>query len=192
MKSIYMMNEKELANVVKRDLSINGIDDYEALGRELASGCLGENLTGKGKQAYIRLLKLELGKTARLTPIKAVSSHDLGMYLASLYADLDHEELHLISIDNAGNIIADDLLGSGNLSHSTASPTMALRRAIENNASGFFICHNHPSGKLIPSSADNKFTESLEAVARYIDIDFLDHFIVGNGDYLSMREEELM
>lgn len=191
-KAITAMNEKELLEVIQKDLKVNGVDSFETLIHEISHGTLSDNLTAVGARAYAKLLKKELSKNARHFWFKADTSNDMGDYLSALYADLDHEEVHVISVDNASHIIADNMISSGTVTKSIASPADALRKVIENNATGFFICHNHPSGNLQPSDADFTFTNNLQFVAKYLKINMLDHFIVGDGRFLSMAAEGLL
>ena len=102
------------------------------------------------------------------------------------------EELWALYIDNASHIIAEKKLFQGTLNRSVAHPREIFRWAVIYGCSGIFIAHNHPSGKLMPSSSDFELTEDLCQVAKMMKIDFLDHFIVGQGHYLSMREEKLV
>ena len=84
------------------------------------------------------------------------------------------------------------MVSKGTIDKSIVDFRAVFRAAIENNASGFFLAHNHPSGKLTPSSADQDLVEKLYAVSKLMRIDFIDNFIVGNGRFLSFREEMLM
>ena len=75
------------------------------------------------------------------------------------------------------------------MNRSIAHPREIFRWAVIYGCSGIFIAHNHPSGKLTPSASDLELTESLRQAAKMMKIDFLDHFIVGEGQYLSLREK---
>lgn len=120
------------------------------------------------------------------------SSVEVGNYLADKLVGHKQEELWALYIDNASNIIAEKKLFQGTLNRSVAHPREIFRWAVIYGCSGIFIAHNHPSGKLMPSSSDFELTEDLCQVAKMMKIDFLDHFIVGQGHYLSMREEKLV
>lgn len=67
-----------------------------------------------------------------------------------------------------------------------------LRIALNHNANSFFVCHNHPSGNLTPSVEDMRITKRLIKASRIIQVPLLDHFIVGDGKYLSMCEQDLI
>ncbi|MNQ72454.1 hypothetical protein D3C85_871600 [compost metagenome] len=63
-----------------------------------------------------------------------------------------------------------------------------VKRALAHNAAAVILCHNHPSGHVEPSQADRVLTKLLQEVLGMIDVRVLDHFIVGDGDPLSMAE----
>lgn len=119
------------------------------------------------------------------------SSVEVGNYLADKLVGHKQEELWALYIDNGSHVIAEKKLFQGTLNRSVAHPREIFRWAVIYGCSGIFIAHNHPSGKLMPSSNDFELTEDLNEVAKMMKIDFLDHFIVGQGHYLSMREEKL-
>ena len=132
-------------------------------------------------------LYIRIGRKQSLT-----SSVEVGNYLADKLVGHKQEELWALYIDNASHIIAEKKLFQGTLNRSVAHPREIFRWAVIYGCSGIFIAHNHPSGKLMPSSSDFELTEDLCQVAKMMKIDFLDHFIVGQGHYLSMREEKLV
>lgn len=157
------------------------------LKEDLTSVVLGE----KGMQAYLAILRKELASKA--ADLKSLSSSaEVGQYLADKYSGLKQEELHVICINNANKVVSDTMVSKGTIDKSIVDFRAVFRAAIENNASGFFLAHNHPSGKLTPSSADQDLVEKLHVVSKLMRIDFIDNFIVGNGRFLSFREEMLM
>ena len=117
------------------------------------------------------------------------SSIEVGTYLADKLIGHKQEELWALYIDNSNHIIAEKKLFQGTLNRSIAHPREIFRWAVIYGCSGIFIAHNHPSGKLTPSASDLELTESLRQAAKMMKIDFLDHFIVGEGQYLSLREK---
>lgn len=119
------------------------------------------------------------------------SSNEVGAYLTDKLAGHKQEELWALYIDNSNHIIAEKRLFQGTLDKSIAHPRDIFRWAVIYACAGIFIVHNHPSGNLIPSSSDIELTKMLQAAADLFHIDFLDHFIVGKGQYLSLRERQL-
>ncbi|WP_297950404.1 RadC family protein [uncultured Lactobacillus sp.] len=117
------------------------------------------------------------------------SSIEVGTYLADKLIGHKQEELWALYIDNSNHIIAEKKLFQGTLNRSVAHPREIFRWAVIYGCSGIFIAHNHPSGKLTPSASDLELTQNLYQAAEMMKIDFLDHFIVGQGQYLSLREK---
>lgn len=185
------MDRDQLLDYLKDQLQekqVNTFDDLFAMLKEDLTSVI---LDDKGMQAYLVILRDELAsKAADLKSLN--SSSAVGQYLADKYSGLKQEELHVICVNNANKVVSDTMVSKGTIDKSIVDFRAVFRAAIENNASGFFLAHNHPSGKLTPSSADQDLVEKLYAVSKLMRIDFIDNFIVGNGRFLSFREEMLM
>ena len=69
---------------------------------------------------------------------------------------------------------------------------LILKPAIENLASGIILCHNHPSGQLKPSEQDIVLTKKVKDGTRLMDINLLDHLIIGDQKYLSFADEGIL
>ncbi|GAA3628510.1 DNA repair protein RadC [Lactobacillus hamsteri] len=119
------------------------------------------------------------------------SSKEVGSYLSDKLIGRKQEEFWALYLDNGNKIIAEKKISQGTLDRSIAHPRDIFRWAVVYNCSAIIVAHNHPSGKLIPSHSDFKMTKQLQEAANMMKIDFLDHFIVGKGHYLSMKENEL-
>ena len=185
------MDRDQLLDYLKDQLQEKQVNTFDVLfamlKEDLTSVVLGE----KGMQAYLAILRKELASKA--ADLKSLSSSaEVGQYLADKYSGLKQEELHVICVNNANKVVSDTMVSKGTIDKSIVDFRAVFRAAIENNASGFFLAHNHPSGKLTPSSADQDLVEKLYAVSKLMRIDFIDNFIVGNGRFLSFREEMLM
>ena len=189
--SIAEMDRDQLLDYLKNQLQEKQVNTFDVLfamlKEDLTSVVLGE----KGMQAYLAILRKELASKA--ADLKSLSSSaEVGQYLADKYSGLKQGELHVICINNANKVVSDTMVSKGTIDKSIVDFRAVFRAAIENNASGFFLAHNHPSGKLTPSSADQDLVEKLHVVSKLMKIDFIDNFIVGNGRFLSFREEMLM
>ena len=73
-----------------------------------------------------------------------------------------------------------------------ADPRIILRKALEEDAVNLILCHNHPSGSLKPSRADEQLTTKIKEAARFLDITVLDHIIVSDDGYYSFADEGLI
>ena len=151
--SIAEMDRDQLLDYLKNQLQEKQVNTFDVLfamlKEDLTSVVLGE----KGMQAYLAILRKELASKA--ADLKSLSSSaEVGQYLADKYSGLKQEELHVICINNANKVVSDTMVSKGTIDKSIVDFRAVFRAAIENNASGFFLAHNHPSGKLTPSSAD--------------------------------------
>lgn len=119
------------------------------------------------------------------------SSKEVGDYLADKLIGHKQEEFWSLYINNSNHIVAEKLISQGTLNKAIAHPRDVFRWAVLYAASGIIVAHNHPSGLLVPSESDLKMTRDLQNAAKMMKIDLLDHFIVGQNRYFSMRENEL-
>ena len=101
------------------------------------------------------------------------------------------EVLVLLCLDTKNKIIGAFEVSRGTINSSMAHPREVYKRALLMNSARIMLCHNHPSGEIEPSSADNVMTERMKEAGELIGIDLLDHFIIGNGenDFYSYRAE---
>jgi DNA repair protein RadC len=110
-------------------------------------------------------------------PISPDCPHLLQYLMASMGA-LPNEVLRVIFIDSAGHLIADEQLQLGSLRQLALYPRTIFRRAMELEAAGLILVHNHPSGDPNPSESDIVVTRTLSEIGRSLDIDIVDHIVV--------------
>ena len=122
-------------------------------------------------------------------------------YLESTMKDLNEEVFRVVFLNNANRIIKDEILSAGTEDQTAVYPKKIMRRALEVNATGIILVHNHPAGRLQPSNADLNITTSISKAAELLGIRLLDHLIIGdpmdpeNIDskrYYSFRENGLI
>lgn len=118
------------------------------------------------------------------------SSSQTGFYLSDQLGGYDQERLVAVFLDSRNHVIAQKTIFIGTLDKTTAHPRDIFHWAVYYSAASFIIAHNHPSGRLTPSSQDLAFTKRLSKLAELMNIGFLDHFIVNEKEYLSFRELE--
>ncbi len=108
--------------------------------------------------------------------------------IANRYIGITEETVIMTSFSNSGKILGSDVIGKGDV----ASVGISIRRIIETvvsrNATSVIISHNHPSGNAIPSASDIAITEKITEALSNIDVKLIDHLIVADGDYVSMRQ----
>src|SRR5699024_12657545 len=118
------------------------------------------------------------------------SSVEVGTYLAEKLVGHKQEELWALYVDNGNRIVAEKKIFQGTLNKSVAHPREIFRWAVIYDCSGIFIAHNHPSGKLMPSSNHFDLTKDLYRATKMMNIDLLHRFIVVQVQYMSMSETE--
>lgn len=103
------------------------------------------------------------------------------------------EEFHSVYLNTKLEIIGMELISKGTLNASLVHPREVFKGAMLANANGLILVHNHPSGNLDPSSADRQVTSNLQEAGKILQIEILDHVIVGSkGGHYSFREQGLL
>ena len=109
-------------------------------------------------------------------------------YLQLHLAQRGHEVFAVLFLDNHHRLIALEEMFRGTLTHAAVHPREVVVRALHHGAAGVVLAHNHPSGLVEPSKADEALTQALRAALLLVDVKVLDHVIVGPGAALSMAE----
>ncbi len=144
-------------------------------------------------KAVTLLAALELGRrrgsSAALAKNTAGSSADVAAYLQASLKDYRHEVFGVVFLNRANKINHFEIISRGGITGTVADPRIILKKALEENAVSIILCHNHPSGSLLPSRADEELTLKIKEAARYLDIRVLDHIIVSDEGYYSFADE---
>ena len=109
-------------------------------------------------------------------------------YLKALLRHEPHEVFGCLFLDSKHRMLAFEVLFRGSIDSASVYPRQVVKRALAHNAAAVIFCHNHPSGITDPSQADRSLTKRLTQALDLIEVRVLDHFIVGDGDPLSMVE----
>lgn len=187
--SLEMLDNAQLLNILEDHLRDRDITSVHELFSMLKSSDF--KLNGVISEVYRCFLRNELTKQVASLQ-DCTTSQEVGQYLADKLANKRQEEFHLICVNNAGKAISDDIIALGSATKATVPVSDILRIALNHCATSMIVCHNHPSGKLTPSQNDIRTTNRLLKASRVIQVPLLDHFIVGNGQYMSMCENNLI
>ena len=109
-------------------------------------------------------------------------------YLKSMLRHEPHEVCGCLFLDSKHQVLTFEALFRGSIDNTSVHPREVVKRCLANNAAAVILCHNHPSGNSDPSQADQLLTKRLQEALDLIDVRVLDHFIVGEGEPLSMAE----
>lgn len=111
------------------------------------------------------------------------SSKEVADYLTHAMRDLNREAFMVILLDAGHAIIDSRIVSEGSLTVNTIYPREVVKLALDNHAAALIIAHNHPSGALNPSEQDINLTKTLYQACAMVQIQLLDHFIVGQGEH---------
>lgn len=138
------------------------------------------------------IASLELGRRRKREDIlkkqQITSSQDVISLFQPLLADLPHEEFWVLFLNRANRIIEQVKISEGGYTATVVDVRKIMKAAIEYQAIGLILCHNHPSGNHRPSSDDINITTKIKTAAKTLDINLLDHVIVTNGECFSMAD----
>jgi DNA repair protein RadC len=174
---------------------LDGCQDLRGIARhsvhELAGMAHG---LGQGKAAQLKA-GLELGRrlfAVTDTPRPQIKTPaDAAQLLIPLLSLLDQEEVHTMQLDTRNRVISITLLYRGSLNSASMRVGEVFKEAIRLNAAAIVIAHNHPSSDPTPSAEDIAVTKTLQGAGKLLDVDLLDHIVVGGARYVSMKERSL-
>jgi DNA repair protein RadC len=207
-KGIRALSEAELIAIL---IGSGNLEEsaVEVSRRILAS--VNNNLNELGKKTIVDLQKfkgigpakaitiaaaMELGKRRKESEpdkkIKVVTSADGADIFRPLLSDLPHEEFWVLLLNRNNLVIDKFMVSQGGLSGTVIDVRIILKTALDKLASSIILCHNHPSGNLIPSEADKDITKKIKEAGKHMDIPVLDHLIIANDLYFSFADEGLI
>lgn len=151
---------------------------------------------GIGQARAITLLAaMELGRRRQEMPIlkKTIrSSSEAALYLQSRLKDHNTEVFAVAFLNRANKVNHLEIISEGGITGTVADPRVIFKKALQYNAVSIILCHNHPSGNLQPSRADEELTVKLKEAARFLDLQVLDHVIVSEEGYFSFADEGML
>lgn len=154
-----------------------------------------KGLGGKAKRAQL-LAVIELARRAvaeQLQSREVFGSPDAVKHYLQLHlAHRPHEVFAGLFLDAQNRLIAMEELFRGTLTQTSVYPREVVLKALEHHAAAVVLAHNHPSGSVQPSRADEALTQTLKAALALVDVRVLDHVIVAPGQALSMAEKGLV
>ncbi len=146
----------------------------------------------------IAAIKLVHASALRLAKAEVMDRPVLGNwdmlmdYLNAVMARERIEQFRVLFLDNRNRLLADEAQARGTVNHTPVYPREVVRRALELHATALILVHNHPSGDPTPSREDIAMTRQVQQAAEALSIVLHDHVIVGNGRWLSFRQEGLL
>ena len=191
----------------------NGAVDRSALdlGKELLAKCNNDlkrvaslnfkeivelRVKGLGEAKAITIVAaLELGLRRNVTENKKEiisKSKDIALFLQAQLEYKSNELFIAIYLNNAQKVLHHEIISQGGITGTVVDPRTVIKKALAYNAVNIILCHNHPSGSLKPSKADENVTKRIKEAALLFDIKVLDHIIVSNEGYFSFADDGLI
>jgi DNA repair protein RadC len=143
-------------------------------------------------KAVTLVAAFELGRrrssTATKDRIVVKASQEVYDFMKPHLLDLAHEEFWMLSLNRANAVIKASKISSGGLAGTVVDTRMLFKEALENLANSVILIHNHPSGTLKPSEADEYLTKKLVEAGKFLEIPVLDHLIFTDRGYYSFAD----
>lgn len=127
-------------------------------------------------------------------PIKQTirCSRDAFQVIKPELTELGHEEFWVLLLSRSNRLIDKVKISQGGVSGTVTDIRIILQEALTKLASGLILAHNHPSGNLQPSEADKKISKKIKDAAALMDMSVLDHLIIGEEEYFSFADQNLL
>jgi len=178
-KELFKLGKDNLVELGK--LSVKELMKIKGIGEAKAITITAALELGRRRQAAAPLEKQIVGH-----------SGDIAGYLQAKLKDHRHEVFAVLFLNRANKINHFEIISEGGITGTVADPRIILRKALEEDAVNIILCHNHPSGSLKPSRADEELTRKIKEAARLLDIAVIDHIIVSEDGYYSFADEGLL
>jgi DNA repair protein RadC len=149
---------------------------------------------GIGEAKAISIIAaLEIGRRRRAEDVvelvKITSSKMIFTIMQPIIGELAHEEFWVLFLNNSNKVISKSQLSKGGISGTIVDVRLVFKLALETGATSLILCHNHPSGSLVPSEADLQITQKLKIAGESLDVKVLDHLIITETKYYSFVDE---
>jgi DNA repair protein RadC len=185
-------NNEETAVQLSQRILNSVSNNLNALGKLSVKDLMAYKGIGEAKAIMI-VAAMELGRrkgAAESVKRQSIrSSNDAYLLFYPLLCDISHEELWIALTNSACKVIEKMKISQGGLSESSADLRFIMKAAINTTCHGIILCHNHPSGNLQPSRADDALTTRLKEAATLMNIRLLDHIIISDKHYYSYADE---
>lgn len=154
-------------------------------------------IDGIGEVKAIKLkclteLSLRMAKERLENRVVFTNPSDIAEYYMETCRHLEVEKVFLLCLDNQLRLIKEYELSKGTINTSLISPREVFIEALNAKAAYILLIHNHPSGNPSPSKADIQITLKVVEAGKIIDIKLLDHIIIGDHSYVSLKEQKIL
>lgn|SRR5690554_743218 len=179
------------------DLATTILTQFQTLD-EIAAAGIGElsQIKGMGQSKAVQVLAaFELGRRLQVLAVsqsgRVSSPGDVAELVMPKLRFLKQEHFLVIHLNTKNRILSIETISMGTLDSSLVHPREVFKTAVKNSSAALILAHNHPSGEPHPSNEDLNITRRLKEVGDLLGIPILDHIIIGDNKYISLREEGL-
>ena len=185
-------NRSESAVELSKRILASVDNNLNALGKLSIQQLMTFKGIGEAKAISI-IAAMELGRrrrTEEATELKKItSSKSIFELMQPIIGELPHEEFWVLYLNNSNKVLSKSQQGKGGITGTLVDTRLVFKSALELGATALILCHNHPSGALIPSDADKQITRKMKAAGQNLDIQVLDHLIITENGYYSFNDE---
>jgi DNA repair protein RadC len=121
-----------------------------------------------------------------------IHSKDVAEFLRAKLQHKKHEVFVVLFLNQANKVNHYEIISEGGITGTVADPRIILKKSLEHDAVNIILCHNHPSGSIKPSAADELLTQKIKEAAKYFDIKVLDHIIVSDEGFFSFADAGIL
>ena len=186
---------KRSALELAREIMVLSQNNLQELGKLSAKEIMQIKGIGSAKAATL-VAALELGRRRQsgvsLDKLVVKHSSDMAKYLQAMLKDYQQEVFGVVFLNRSNRVNHFEIISKGGITGTVADPRIILKKALEEDAVSLILCHNHPSGSIRPSRADEELTAKIKEAARFLDIKILDHIIVSEYGYYSFADEGII
>lgn len=185
---------KKSAVDVAKELLTRSKDDVNELAKLSLQELMKTSGIGKARAVTI-VAAMELGRRRKLVETlknSVKTSADIAHFFMAQLQDKLHEVFAVAYLNRANKINHLEVISEGGITGTVADPRIILKKALEHNAVNIVLCHNHPSGSLKPSRADELLTRKIKEAAQLLDMNVIDHIIVSEEGYYSFADEGIL
>lgn len=182
---------KRIARIAKQIMNVCGL---RGLARELVNAPVGLTRFGLSSQEVNRLkiiydLVERCNLLGHMSKTQIRTAEDAERLFRVQMMHLDHEEMHVLVLDTKHQVIEYARPYKGTVNSTYVRAAEVFRPAVLRNSPAIIVCHNHPSGNAQSSPEDRETTRQLVKAGELLDIELLDHLIIGNPSSTSLRQE---
>jgi len=137
-------------------------------------------------EEYVRRFTIQAGESIK-------SAKEAADHFRAYFTNGSKREMFVVCFLNGQNqILNTEVLFKGSLTTSAVYPREVIQRVLELGAGAVMLAHNHPSGSITPSNSDRAVTSKLQTALTAIDVETLDHIIIGGSEYFSFADHRLL